>query len=111
LCRSSALALRNIQEGRPAKTPGANLTSLPPRLSTVARLLAAGNTNKQIARHLELSPHTVKDYVDDLIKRFGVHNRTEVAVMINRMSGGAKAEPAGFALSGHERRGLPIEHF
>jgi len=111
LCRSSGLALRNIQEGRPPKTPGASLTGLPPRLSTVARLLAAGNTNKQIARHLGLSPHTVKDYVDDLIKRFGVHNRTEVAVMINRMSRVVKAEPVGFVLSGHERRGLPIEHF
>lgn len=111
LCRSSALALRNIQEARPAKTPSANLTNLSPRLSTVARLLAAGNTNKQIARHLELSPHTVKDYVDDLIKRFGVRNRTEVAVLINRMSGARKAEPVGFVLSGQERRGLPIEHF
>jgi DNA-binding CsgD family transcriptional regulator len=44
---------------------------------TLERLLA-GDSEKQIARHLAVSPHTVHVYVKALYKRFGVCSRGEL---------------------------------
>jgi DNA-binding NarL/FixJ family response regulator len=43
----------------------------------VLSLLATGNTNREIAGTLSLSPHTVKDYVSDLYRKLGVEGRIQ----------------------------------
>ena len=48
----------------------------------VARLVATGQTNRQIARRLNLSEHTVKNYLYRLFEKVGVRSRVELAVMI-----------------------------
>lgn len=48
----------------------------------VARLLATGQTNKQIARRLNLSEHTVKNYLYRLFEKVGVSSRVELAVLM-----------------------------
>jgi DNA-binding NarL/FixJ family response regulator len=44
----------------------------------VLELLAAGRSNKEIARRLELSPNTVKTHVSKLFGKLGARRRTEV---------------------------------
>jgi DNA-binding NarL/FixJ family response regulator len=54
------------------------LPKLPRRLEQVLRLLMQGCSEKQIARSLSVSAHTVHDYVKDLHKRLGVTSRGEL---------------------------------
>lgn len=60
---------------------GPNLT---PRERDVLLLLAQGNTSKEIARTLGLSPRTIEDVRARLLKKFQVKN---AAVLLSRLSG------------------------
>jgi DNA-binding CsgD family transcriptional regulator len=60
------------------------LTSLPPRLREVLSLLAIGRSEKQIAAELDLSAHTVHDYVKALHRRLGVQSRGELLAVALR---------------------------
>jgi len=51
---------------------------LPARSREVARLLCQGHPNKAIAKHLGISVYTVKEHVQNLCKRFGALNRTDL---------------------------------
>jgi DNA-binding CsgD family transcriptional regulator len=51
---------------------------LSPRLTQVLRQLERGQSEKQCARELRISHHTVHDYVKLLYKRFGVCSRGEL---------------------------------
>ena len=42
-------------------------------------LLAEGQTNKEIAAKLTLSPATVRVYVSNILSKLGASNRTEAA--------------------------------
>jgi PAS domain S-box-containing protein len=53
----------------------AEIRDLPPRLRQILDGLCAGLAEKEIAAQLNLSPHTVHDYVRTLYRRFGVQNR------------------------------------
>lgn len=50
-------------------------TGLPPRPRQVLRCLLEGDSNKQVARRLGLSRYTVKEYVDQVFRHFGVQTR------------------------------------
>jgi DNA-binding CsgD family transcriptional regulator len=43
----------------------------------VLQLLAAGNSNKEIARHLGVSPNTIKTHVSRLFEKLRARRRTE----------------------------------
>ncbi len=60
---------------RRAKEP---TTDLPPRLAQTLDELLVGSSEKQIARKLELSRHTIHNYVKALHQRFGVSSRGEL---------------------------------
>jgi DNA-binding CsgD family transcriptional regulator len=95
LCRAGSIALTNMFEvgieiapctdgeadrGLPdLAAESSSLAELPRRSREVAALVCEGRSNKEIARTLGLSAHTVKEYVGNLCKRMGVHNRTELA--------------------------------
>lgn len=51
----------------------------------VAKLVAQGLTNPEIAARLHLSPHTVRNYLSRVMARLGVHNRTAVAVILTQL--------------------------
>lgn len=51
---------------------------LPPRPRQVLRCLLEGDSNKQVARRLGLSPYTVKEYVKRIFCHFGVQSRQEL---------------------------------
>ncbi len=51
-----------------------NLTSSQTR---VLQLMCKGQTNKEIAKTLEIAPSTVKTHVDNILDRLGARNRTD----------------------------------
>jgi DNA-binding NarL/FixJ family response regulator len=52
----------------------------------VARLAALGLSNKAIARRLDLSDGTIKIHMYNVFRKTGLHNRTELANLINQTS-------------------------
>ena len=49
------------------------------RQKQILQLIAAGNSNKQISRLLNISPGTVKAHLEAIFLRLHVHNRTQAA--------------------------------
>lgn len=66
----------------PSDSPGPVLT---PRQREVLSLLAAGKSNKEIARMLDLSEGTVKLHVTAILKALGVANRTSAVVAASQL--------------------------
>jgi DNA-binding CsgD family transcriptional regulator len=52
------------------------VSRLTPRQNDLLRLLAAGNTNTQIARRLGISEGTVRTHLENIYERLGVSSRT-----------------------------------
>ena len=59
------------------------LLKLSPKKREVAELICMGYTNKDIAKTLVISEHTVKDYVKDIYYTLDVHSRIELAALVN----------------------------
>lgn len=59
--------------------PARPLASLSPREREVLQRLAVGDSNKMIARTLELSPHTVKRHVVNILDKLGARSRGQAA--------------------------------
>jgi DNA-binding CsgD family transcriptional regulator len=60
---------------------------LSPRELEVARALADGRTNRQIAEALFLSPRTVARHLDSAMRKLGVNTRTAVAIKVAEADG------------------------
>jgi len=97
LCRAGSLALANMMNSGELEAdrnaillrtdaslpPAAALSArLPPRSADVAIRVCRGQTNKEIAREMGISDQTVKEHVANLCRRFGAHNRTELAACL-----------------------------
>ncbi len=66
--------------------PQAPLTEeLTPREREVLQLLAEGQPNKEIARRLGISEHTVKFHVNAILGKLNVQSRTEAVVRATRL--------------------------
>jgi two-component system, NarL family, nitrate/nitrite response regulator NarL len=71
--------------------------SLTARQRAVLELLSRGHTNKAIARRLGMREGTVKVHVRQIMRKFGVTNRTQVAVVgANGRPSQKAAPPAEF---------------
>lgn len=73
-----------LVSGPQARTPaprrdGPAREPLTPRQLDVLRLMAEGQSNKDIARALDLSPATIKTHVAQIIATVGAANRTEAS--------------------------------
>ena len=96
-------ALQEVTSGRPCAllTPAQPIGDLPaepetlpearyaapavqlsPRERQVAALIARGQSNKEIARRLDLQEPIVKIYVGALFRKLAVRNRTEAATRL-----------------------------
>ncbi|MCP1116023.1 response regulator transcription factor [Enterobacter bugandensis] len=60
------------------------LLSLSERQREVLKLLAAGESNKEIGRNLNISAATVKAHLEALFRRLEVKNRTQAAMYYTR---------------------------
>lgn len=78
--------LRAVAVGRTRTAAAAALT---PREQDVLSLLAAGQTNLEIAQRLTLSVATVKTHVQHILRKLELRNRSEAAAFASRLSRGA----------------------
>lgn len=65
--------------GDTVETPGATLAGLTPQQAEISRLVAVGETNKEIARRLVISPRTVDHHLRNIFTALGVRSRVELA--------------------------------
>lgn len=70
--------VRQPEEPRPAPPP------LNRQQLAIIRLVAQGYTNREIAQRLFLSEKTVKGYLAEALRRLGVRNRVEAAMLASR---------------------------
>lgn len=78
-----AIALRQPGDGGPIGIPGA-YERLSARQREVAGLLLAGQSNKGIARRLDLSEGTVKAHLSSIFRIVGARNRVEAVLIAAR---------------------------
>jgi DNA-binding NarL/FixJ family response regulator len=69
--------------GGPAGRTG-SLDALTPREREVLGHIAAGRSNREIARELRVSEKTVKAHVSSILAKLGVQDRTQAAVLAVR---------------------------
>jgi len=69
----------------PAELSGARLATQERR---VMRLAAEGATNGQISEALGIAPRTVDDYLEQVFHKLGVRQRSELAGLLQKGSGG-----------------------
>ena len=70
--------------GRPAAPAAQALPPLSGREEEVLKLLATGETNRQIARRLSVSEETIKSHVASILRKLAVPDRTRAAVLAVR---------------------------
>ena len=58
------------------------ISELTPQQARIMKLICAGKPNKQIAYELNLAEATVKAHITALLRRLGVQNRTQAAVLV-----------------------------
>lgn len=61
------------------------MDSLTKREIEILKLVAKGNSNKEIGRFLDLQEKTVKHYMTSILKKLGARNRVEAAVKANEI--------------------------
>lgn len=70
----------------PEMTSAAQLIAgLTPQQFRIATLLAQGLLNKQIAWELGIAENTVKVHMSTILRKLGVHNRTQVALIMQAL--------------------------
>jgi DNA-binding NarL/FixJ family response regulator len=95
-----------------ASTPRIQVTkgvqSLTPREREVARLVSDGMCNREVAQRLELSIHTVKNYLFSIFDKIGVSNRAELILYL-LASNAPPRKPATGTTGGRSRQDLSHE--
>ena len=71
---------------REVRTPEQALpVPLSPREMEILRLLASGQTNKEMARELSIGEKTVKTHVSRILGKLDVQSRTQAALYAGRI--------------------------
>jgi DNA-binding NarL/FixJ family response regulator len=65
----------------------------------IVRLVADGRTNREIASHLELSAHTVKNYLFKIYEKLGISNRVELVLYAMSQADQSNAAAVGMPTS------------
>lgn len=78
-------APRPAEEPSQAHDPVADLTH---REQQILELVAAGKSNKEVGRALEITEKTVKHYMSNILQKLQVRNRVEAALLAQKRQGG-----------------------
>ncbi len=78
--RATEALIGFVRDGAPGADPASALAALSPREQEVARALATGASNDDIARTLFLSANTVKTHVKAVLAKLGVPDRVHVVI-------------------------------
>ncbi|TDD63007.1 response regulator transcription factor [Kribbella antibiotica] len=77
-------ALSAAAGGSPPAEPPAELARLTDREREVARLVAAGSNNREIAQDLVISEGTVKSHISSILSQLNLRDRTQLAVFVHQ---------------------------
>jgi two-component system, NarL family, nitrate/nitrite response regulator NarL len=91
--RHLRLVLDAFSDCAPFHTPNASGLVLTKRELEIASLVAAAQSNRQISRRLNLSEHTVKNYLFRIYEKIGVASRVELAVYIMNLPQNSEFHP------------------
>lgn len=80
----TSLVLDRLRRAGEVGLPNDPLGSLTDSERVILRLIAEGQTNREIAAALDYSEHTVKSYVRDLLHKLRMHRRSEAAAFLVR---------------------------
>lgn len=69
-----------VEEGQPAESSLAGARPLSQREQQITRLVAEGYSNRQISQQLQLSEHTIKNYLFRVFEKLGVATRVELTL-------------------------------
>ncbi len=89
LCRCSTCGADKIVHGQTIRNGQmskrcSHCSTITPAESDILALVSQGRTNKQIAHELTISDRTVQAHVHNLLAKFSVTNRTELAIAHNK---------------------------
>jgi DNA-binding NarL/FixJ family response regulator len=85
LMRQLVLATARILPA--TSTPQADLSLLTSREKAVAELVAAGKSNKEVARDLDITERTVKAHLGSAFEKLQVRDRLQLVLMFSNKSG------------------------
>lgn len=77
---AEAMTSKLVQQLRVPNAAASDLASLTPREKQILRRLAHGESNKVIARTLELAENTVKIHVQHVLRKLSLSSRVQAAV-------------------------------
>ena len=81
-CRNAGRAARTGARMPSVQEVSQRIAELTPQQARIMKLICAGKPNKQIAHELSLAEATVKAHITALLRRLGVQNRTQAAVLV-----------------------------
>lgn len=77
VARVGSMLRRSLHRSRNGAASGHARSALSPRERQILGLLAAGNTQRQIAESLVISPKTVGTHIQHVLSKLGVHSRAQ----------------------------------
>jgi DNA-binding NarL/FixJ family response regulator len=78
--RQIQFLIDSLKDSQPAITDARGTQLLTKREQGLVHLVAEGRTNKEISRELNLSEHTVRNYLFRIFNKLGTSNRLELAL-------------------------------
>ena len=85
-----------LATGGPQPIKGANGTHLlTKREEEIVQVVAEGLTNRDIARQLNLTEHTVRNYLFRIFNKLGTSNRLELALYVIKQRGASQGSSVG----------------
>lgn len=80
--RNLAFILEFLTQLKPLRLikPGGGMARLTPREAEVVHLLADGHSTREISQKLDLTEHTIRNYLSAIYDKLGVSSRVELAL-------------------------------
>jgi NarL family two-component system response regulator LiaR len=85
--------LREFERERAEERYREQLTGLTPREEEILKLLATGESNREIGKRLFISEQTVKNHVASIFRKLQVNDRTKAALLAVKLGLGEKTPP------------------